>query len=257
MNSDRLRSILVLIATVGMIAFNFLGSTGRLNGATVSQVSARYPTLITPAGYAFSIWTFIYAGMIAFTVYQLLPDNLERFRRVRTPYILSCLLNCVWIYVWVGDMITASFIVILLLAAVLLYINILLKRDASASEYWFARGPFGLYFGWITAATIVNFTVWLVAAGHLARGTAAESGNNWLGPLLILAAALIGVAVRIGLGNYFFPLAIAWALTAIAIEQTAQTLVIAAAAAGVVMSLVAALSFVVNLPSHRDVYDNE
>ena len=252
MNPDRLKSILVAVATVGVIAFNWLAAAGYVNGVTPAEISNKYPTLITPAGYAFSIWSLIYVGLIAFTIYQLLPAQLERFRSVRSLYILSCVLNCAWIYFWHNDNIAVSFVVIAALAATLILINIKLKGDVSNGEYWFARAPFGIYAGWVTAATIVNFTILLVAAGVINPGMAADSGSPWLGPVLILIAATLGVAGRVVLQNYFFPLAVAWALTAIAIKQTGQTLVIGAAAAGVVACLVAAFSFVVNLPSSED-----
>jgi hypothetical protein len=252
MNTDRLKSILVAVATIGVIVFNWLAAVGYVNGVTPAEISNKYPTLITPAGYAFSIWSLIYIGLIAFTIYQMLPALLERFRSVRSLYILSCLLNCAWIYFWHHDNIAVSFVVIAALAVTLVLITIKLRRDPSTGVYWYARAPFGIYAGWVTAATIVNFTILLVASGVIKPGMASESGYPWLGPVLILTAAAFGVAARVALQNYFFPLAVAWALTAIAIKQTGQTWVIAAAAAGVVACLVAALSFVVNLPSSAD-----
>jgi hypothetical protein len=57
------------------------------------------------------------------------------------------------------------------------------------------------------------------------------------------------VIIRLKLANYFYPLAIAWALTAIAVKQSGKTLIVAAAAVGVIACLIAALSFVMNMPS--------
>src|SRR5688572_22486589 len=91
--TDRMRSILVLAATIGVIVFNWLAATGRL-GSDTGAISDKYPTMLTPAGYAFSIWSLIYLGIIAFSIYQMLPANLSRFRSVRSFYIFSCALNC-------------------------------------------------------------------------------------------------------------------------------------------------------------------
>lgn len=74
--TDRFRAILVLAATIGTIVFNSLAAMGRVGGVTPAEISAKYQTMITPAGYAFSIWSLIYVGLIAFSIYQLLPANL-------------------------------------------------------------------------------------------------------------------------------------------------------------------------------------
>jgi hypothetical protein len=51
------------------------------------------------------------------------------------------------------------------------------------------------------------------------------------------------------LTNYLYPFAIAWALTAIAVKQSGQTLIVATAAVGVIACLIAACTFVLNLNS--------
>lgn len=238
---ERFRSYLVPLATLGTIVFNWLAAMGRIGGVTPSEISDRYPTPITPAGYAFSIWSVIYIGMIAFSIYQLLPANAERFRRIRSLYILTCALNCGWIYMWHSDQIAICLVLIFLLAACLFLINLDLKQTNGPQEYWLAKAPFSIYFGWVTAATLVNFAILLV---HLEM-----SVSTGLGIGLILLAATLGVIIRIKLVNYLYPIAIAWALTAIGVKQSGQTLIVVAAAVGTVACLIAALSFVVGLPS--------
>ena len=68
-----------------------------------------------------------------------------------------------------------------------------------------------------------------------------------LGVLLILFAAAMAVVVRLKLRNYLYPLAIAWALTAIAVKQGGHTSIVVAAAAGVVICLVTSGSVVTSL----------
>ena len=247
-STDRMRAILVLVATIGVIAFNFLAAAGRINNVSPAQVSDKYPTLVTPADYAFSIWSLIYAGLIAFSIYQLLPSNLVKFRGLRTFYILSCALNCGWIYFWLNDQIAVCFVLIFLLAASLFMINLYLRTTETPSEYWLAKAPFGIYFGWVTAATLVNFAILLVYWNV----RLSPSAWNALAVGLILLAAVLGVLIRICLRNYLYPLAIAWALTAIAVKQSGQTPIVVAAAVGVIACLIATLSFVLTLPSSAD-----
>ena len=242
--TDKLRAVLVLAATIGMIVFNWLASAGYINGVTPQAISDKYPTNITPAGYAFAIWSLIYAGMIAFSIYQLLAANLVRFRGIRSLYIMSCALNCAWIYFWHQEQIAICLAIILGLLAVLLIINIKVREFDSIADSAIVKAAFGIYFGWVTAASLVNFAVLLVYL-KVDLGSAAAL----FGVILILFAAALGVLVRIRLTNYFYPLAIAWALTAIAVKQSSQTWIVSAAAAGVIACLIASLSFVMNLNS--------
>lgn len=243
--NDKLQPILVIAATVGMIIFNYFAATGILGGVATNVPSDKFPTVITPAGYAFSIWSLIYAGCIAFSIYQALPSQSERFRAIRRAYIISCVLNCAWLYFWSQEMIVLCVGIILALLATLAYINIKLKTTGTRGEYWFAKFPFGLYFGWVTAATILNATIALVYTGVRVADSAAIA----MGASLCLIAAAFGVLFRIKLTNYFYPLAIAWALTAIAVKQSGKTLIVAACAVGVIACLIAAVSFVMNMPS--------
>lgn len=243
--TDRLRALLVALATLGVIAFNWLAAAGWINDVTPAEVSARYPTAITPAGYAFSIWSLIYVGLIAFSIYQLLPRNASKFRGIRSLYILTSALNCGWIYFWHHDQITICFVLIFLLAVCLFLINLNLRETSGLGEYWLAKAPFSIYFGWVTAATLVNFAILLVYQDTQISADA----WTWIGVGLILLAAALGIIIRIRLVNYLYPLAIAWALTAIGVKQSGQTLIVVAAAVGTIACLIATLSFVVGLPS--------
>lgn len=243
--TDTSRSILVIVATLGVIAFNWMAAVGRINNVTPELISAKYPTPITPAGYAFSIWGLIYLGLVVFCIYQALPKNAEKFRSIRTVYIASCVLNCGWIYFWHHDMILVCVGMIALLLVTLLFINLRVTETASYADYWAVSAPFSIYFGWVTAATIVNF---VVALSYLKIEMSPTAGTV-LGVTCILLAGALGVIVRTKLTNYLYPLAIAWALTGIGVKQSGHTLIVVAAAIGTVACLIATCSFVMGLNS--------
>jgi hypothetical protein len=246
--NDKLQPFLVIAATIGMIIFNYFAATGILGGVATNVISDKYPTQITPAGYAFAIWSLIYMGCLVFSIYQALPSQLERFRAIRRAYIVSCVANCAWLYFWSQEMIVVCLGVILILLATVGFINIKLQKTDTGGEYWFAKFPFGIYFGWVTAATILNATIMLVYLGV----KVSDSTAILMGAVLLLIAAALGVIIRIKLTNYFYPLAIAWALTAIAVKQTGKTLIVSAAALGDIACLIAAVSFVMTMPSSAD-----
>lgn len=247
--NDRLKQFLVIAATAGVIFFNWLAASGYVNDVTPEMISDKYPTFITPAGYAFMIWSLIYFGMAVFSIYQLnifgaLPKTGERFRGVRSLYILSCALNCAWIYFWHNDQILICLFVILALLAALLLINVKIQNAGTGArtnaEFWLVKAPFGIYFGWVTVAAMVNFVIVLKYLKVEMSDTAAIV----ISCIIILLAAFFGVMVRIKLGNYLYPLAIAWAVTAIAVKQSGHVLIVVAAAVACIVSLFTALSFV-------------
>lgn len=245
---DKLQQFLVIVATVGMIILNWLAATGVYGGIETGAISGKYPTHITPAGFAFAIWSLIYLGMIAFSIYQALPSNAAKFRDLRRIYILSCVANGAWLYVWSQEMMIVSLFVIILLLTTIGTINVKLRATGTNAEYWLAKVPFGLYFGWVTAATILNATITLVSLGV----DFSETATNLIGAALILIAAALGAFVRWKLKNYFYPLAVAWALTAIAVKQSGQTIIVSACAVGVIVCLIAAISFVMEMPSSEN-----
>src|SRR5258708_6457729 len=160
-SQDRMRAVLVIVATIATIVFNGLAAAGYVNRITPGVILDKYPTVLTPAGYAFTIWFVIYLGMAAFSVYQLFSGNLVRFRAVRSVYILSCALNCAWVYFWHRDGIAICMFLIVAHLLTLIFLLIQFRRLESEISPLFTKIPFGVYAGWITAATFVNFAIFL------------------------------------------------------------------------------------------------
>lgn len=238
----RLRQILVIVATAGVILINYLGGTGYINNTTPGEISDRYLNFLTPSGYAFSIWSLIYLGLAAFSIYQALPAQASnaRLNSVRPLYIVNCAANVGWIYLWQHNQIPASLAVIfvLLLTLVLIANNLRSSQNVSNLEKSVVDLPFFIYFGWVTVATILNFTVVLVYLDVKASYLL----TTVLACILIAAATALGVIMRFKFTTAAYPVTVAWALTAIAVKQSGKTMIVTFAAFGVAALLVAALS---------------
>lgn len=247
----RLRQILVIIATAGVILINYLAGTGYINNTTPGEISDRYLNSLTPAEYAFSIWGAIYSGLAAFSIYQALPAQTvnSRLASIRTLYIANCAANIGWIYLWHHNQILASLAVIFLILLTLILINGNLRSSENVSnmEKWLVDLPFRIYFGWITAATILNFTVALV---YLEVKTS-DFLTAVLACILIAAATLLGIIIRIKFATAAYPLTVAWALTAIAIKQSGKTMIVTFAALGVAALLISALSILIQTKNRQ------
>ncbi len=245
-----LKQILVIVATLGVIAINFFAAQGYINNVTPAEVSDKYPTFITPAGYAFAIWSLIYLGLIAFSIYQALPSQTEnlRFKNIRSLYIANCAANCLWIYLWHYDQILTALGVMFVILGTLVLINVNLRNAETFAETWLARIPFSLYFGWVTVATILNFTIALVFLGVNVSEPIAVIFSS----ILIVVAVVLGILIRFKLAIFAYPLAIAWALTAIAVKQSGKTSIVVCAAFGVIALLVTALTAFLNLGKNNE-----
>lgn len=242
-STDRLRAILVLASTIATIVFNFLAATGRINGVLTSEVSERYTTVITPAGYAFSIWGLIYVGMIAFSIYQLLPSKNDQVSGVRTAYLISCVFNCAWILSWHHYHIGLCVILIFALLAALIFIVAKFREPGKLADALLTKAVFGVYAGWVTAASLVNLMIF-VRASNMELSPFAW---NTAGIACIFTAAICSVLVRWKLRNFLYPIAAAWALTAIAVKQSGNTGIVVASAFATIICLVNAGSIVVEL----------
>ena len=68
-----------ILAFVLMVLVNGLaGSTTLLGGKNTAEISDANLTLITPAGYVFSIWGIIYVLLGIFVIFQALPTEKEK-----------------------------------------------------------------------------------------------------------------------------------------------------------------------------------
>ncbi|RWZ58329.1 hypothetical protein ELQ92_15005 [Labedella populi] len=101
--SDRIRQMVVIVSAVLALIGSFIGSGAVIGTPIQEQVGGTLTadsTLIVPAGPAFSIWSVIYTGLIAYAIGQLLPSQAarERNRRLGSPIVATMLLNLAWIF---------------------------------------------------------------------------------------------------------------------------------------------------------------
>ncbi|MDG0812191.1 TspO/MBR family protein [Cohnella rhizosphaerae] len=112
---------------LGVVAVNAAAATGGLLGKSSGEISDQVPTLVTPAGYAFSIWSVIYLLTLGYVVAAFLPSRRgDKTMGATAPWFFaSCLFNVGWLFVWHSERYTASAFVIvgLLLTLVGAYLS--------------------------------------------------------------------------------------------------------------------------------------
>ena len=227
---------IALAATVLNIGFNAWSQRTPFGEGTVAQIAQRYPSLFTPAGYAFAIWGLIYFTTLIYAVHQLLPSQRKAWahERLARPVIAVNLLATAWLVVFQNDLVTLSLVVIA--AACIFSFVLFLRATAAASRHEVSKWvllPVSLWFGWLSVATIANTSLWLVAMGW----TDANQVPWTVGAIGL--AVIFGFLVGYRFRNWIYPLVIAWAAFAIWVERRSDVQVVALAALGSAALMVA------------------
>jgi len=236
-----------IVAFIVTVAVNALaGSTTLLGGKTSGDISDLYPTLITPAGYTFSIWGLIYTLLLIFIVYQTLPRNREQpfLRQVGPFFALSSIFNVLWLFLWHYELITSSVVLMFALLATLIAIYLRLnigRVDVTLTEKVCVHIPFSVYLGWITVASIANVAVALTSVGWDGGGI---EPATWA-PLVIVVALLITLSVITMRKDAAYGLVLVWALAGIMAKQTENQAIVLTAEVSIVIIIAAIIGMAI------------
>jgi benzodiazapine receptor len=239
MNSDRVRQFLVVLAVLSVILVNGAANALPLNGQTTGEISDRFDVYFVPAGYVFSIWGLIYLGLIAYAVYQALPAQAENpsLRSIGYLFVLSCVANIVWLFLWHYEFFPLSVVAMLALLGLLIviYLRLDIGRSAvPAAMQWSVHVPFSIYLGWITVATIANVTALLDYWNWSGWGISPEAWTV----IMLAAAVVIGGAVSLTRGDVAYAAVLIWAFVGIAVKHSATPIVSIAAWVAAVVTLI-------------------
>jgi benzodiazapine receptor len=251
----------VLLKWVNIVAFaltvvvnGLAGSTTILGGKLTAEISDANPTLITPAGYVFSIWGVIYILLGIFVIFQALPSQKGKDyqEKIGWLFVASCLLNIAWLFLWQFEYLSLSVVLMFLLLAILIATYLRLdigKSITSLREEIAVHVPFSVYLGWITIASIANVAVTLVSTGWDGFGISQEM---WAALVMIIAVliTLLVVATR---KDVAYGLVIIWALLGIGVKQSGnQSIVTITEMSAVIIVVALALSLLVTRFRRRD-----
>jgi hypothetical protein len=227
---------------------------GALGGAPIDEAAGGLlsadATHLAPATPAFRIWSVIYLGLGAYTLWQWW-DRRDA-RGVAGLAIASLLLNAAWILVVRAGAVALSVAVIVALHIVLgaLFRRLVTRPPAGALERVVVDGTFGLYLGWVSVATCANIAAALLGAGFDGFGV-----PELLAVLVLLAVGGIAVAlVRTGRRPVAAPAAMVWGLVWIAVGRATDapsSPVVAVAAAAVAAVIVLATVLARLRPAQR------
>jgi len=234
-----LKSANIIFYILTIVINSLAGGTTLIGGKLTATISDSNPTLVTPAGYVFSIWGIIYILLGAFVIYQALPSRNNRgfTERIGWLFVLSSIINVVWIFFWQFEYLAVSVVLIFLLLATLIAIYVRLgvgKSKVGLDDRLAVHLPFSVYLGWITVASIANVATALVSLNWDGAGITAEIWAIFVVAVALVITALMLITRR----DIAYSLVIIWALVGIAVKQSGnQTIVMLAEISTVIVAV--------------------
>lgn len=210
---DVARQVVVVLAVLAAIAGGFLGS-GAAGGTSVQDTQGgalgQSGSLLAPASPAFMIWTPLYAGLVAYAAWQLLPSQRSDPRHRAAGWWLAAVaaLEGAWILAaQLLPMWTTVVVMALLIAVAYRAFRgaVRTRRERSWLGGLLLDGVAGGHLGWTIAAGVANAAAWIAGFG---LGDWAGDGAGVLA-LVFVTAAGIAISARAG-WTVATPLAIAW-----------------------------------------------
>lgn len=221
LNNSRIIILLSFAAYVLMVIVNMAAVILPINGITTAEISDSYPNLFAPIGITFSIWSVIYLALGIYIIYQFLQnkEKSKKFFKINKFFIISSLINSAWIFAWQYKVIWLSLILMIGLLLTLIKISNLIKNsNFNKNEKLITKIPFGIYFGWITIATIANVTIFLVSIGWNGFGI---PDYIWM-ILILIAGVLISSLTAFKFNNIAYGLVPIWAYFGIYLKHSSS-----------------------------------
>lgn len=215
---NRIWRWLAALAVLGNIFLNYYSNAYPFNGQSMGTVSGKYPTLLTPAGYAFSIWGLIFLSLTVYVVWQLLPTQRTNPLPdvVAQPLTLASIATALWVVLFAYERILPCWLAMMLIlgALVMAYGRARRLVLADVAPRWVSV-PFALYLGWISVAFTINSVIGLRQLGWQPDLNLAML----LGLVLLTVVVGLGLLISREFKEATFPLVVAWALVAIWMAQ--------------------------------------
>ncbi|CAL1708104.1 unnamed protein product [Somion occarium] len=224
-----------------IVYFLFLGSNiYSVAGPQDIYVSGKQ-TYLTPAPWAFGIWSIIHLLLLGTIIYQFTESGKQIIiDGISWRFPLLGLLNSIYVNFWVRHHYVVAFFFALCVSSAVTHIYYVVKKfhePQNLADELFVHLPFSLYHGWTTVLVV------LTAFEAFGNDATTERAGVWTKifvflALLFLEATAATYAFASAEGDLPASLAIAWSLWAIFAHQTSSGFVHWTALAFSILALV-------------------
>jgi len=206
------------------VALNAYCGLNKINGEDNASVSARYDTYITPAGYAFAIWSVIFLLQGFLVLHALLRDDPALTDRYLGAWSLLMVAGGLWsipfVFFWLKTSLLIMFIILgcLLVLYLETYPNYAHAFPELSARFWCAKAAVSLHLGWISVATIANVAIVCTDMGWNKSSEYAVTAAL----VMLSVAAALAFAGLLRRNDIVFASVFIWALVAIRAHQRNQ-----------------------------------
>jgi hypothetical protein len=234
-----IRRWLVLALAIAQIVAPFLPQVLGWN-SSIAQRSMQNETPAVPIGSAFSVWSVIFAGSLAFSIFGLLPENRKNTLWQHVAWMVATLyaLNTLWeLYVPLRNLDWGAVTIIAVATAIAILIVLRIAAWSSpltTGERWCIAVLLQIFAGWLSAATFVSFPSTLVWAGV----TLIDPRSDLVAILAVGCATALACVVIIAARSLPYAATISWAILGIIIGNVVRDdrpVIVAAAIAGLLV----------------------
>lgn len=214
---SNLRKSLIIAAVAFAIGVPSIQALADL-GLSASEFASQGDSTLRAAGYAFSIWSVIYAGLVAYAVWQALPRNDDSLllRTLAAPSVVAIVGCGLWICASALNGRAAS-VAIILVSATALCVGLIrataLRVQSRLPERAFVWWPLSLLAGWLTVAAAINIVTVLTAEGLLVN---VAKPAAFIG---IVAVGLVALSVLRATHLAVYGIPVAWGLVAVWVAE--------------------------------------
>ena len=238
--AQRTRRLVVLAAAVFALVVPLVQNLAGL-GLSQAEFAADGNQTLRVAGYAFSIWSVIYFGLLAYAVRQALPQTGEStlINRMGWPSAVAFFGIGFWIVIAALNLKVASVAVIFasllaLLIPLILNASTIRPLGRADRDRLLVVWPLAALAGWLTIAAPLNL---ITTATALEALPVALTPTGWA-ILAIVVTTAVALGVTAALRTLAYPLPPAWGLLGVFVaEQAEQPAVAFTALAGAIVLL--------------------
>lgn len=233
--------LLLPLAAIAMPVVAWLSNAGAF-GPDNGTISARYPTLLVAAGYAFSIWGLVFLLDAIYAAWQATGWRRHEatLARVAPWAATGFVLTTAWMPLFSQEWFWPCLAVILGATACLVRCALLLSRDRATGGRSLACASIALslHAGWLTLASFLNLAQVVVAFELLPTADQLP----WSMVLWGAAAIVLLVLNHRMRGNPVFVAAVLWGLVAVCVRQSGHALAGAEVSAWISAALAIAIA---------------
>jgi len=229
----------IVLKIVNIIAYIVFGGSNIYSVVGPGYANGK-ETYITPAPWAFYIWSLIHLLLLGYLVYQFDPTGKKTIiDGISWRFPLLLVLNSIYVHLWARHSYIIAFIFALFVSAAVSHIYWVVRKDHRGdilADELFIHLPFSLYHGWALVLVVIT--------AFEAFGTNALEHAPGVGTkvfvflaLFFLESTSVAYAFSSEEGDLAGAIAIAWSLWAIFAQQTSSKFIHWSAFAFALLSL--------------------